>query len=91
MIVLSRGWEALGFCFRKYLFVSSILFWDCFKVFILVGFDSPFLGKVGTIDDYLIPFFPFVGPCQLTVHFFGRLDKIGCQSVASDPFYWSDV
>ena len=63
MIIVSRGWKSLSFCFRKYLVMLSVFLWDCFEVFVLVCFYCPFLSKIGSVNDNFVPFFPFMCPC----------------------------
>ena len=60
MIIISGGWKALSFSLGKYLFVSVVLLRDRIVVSVLIGLDGPVLGKIGAVNDYLVPIFPFV-------------------------------
>ena len=62
MIVVLRGWKVLSLGFREYLFVSAVFLQDWIVVFILIGLDGPILGKIGMVNDYLVPVFPLVSP-----------------------------
>lgn len=77
MVVFSFWWESLGFFFKEDFGVSSVLLRDSFKVFVLICFYGPFLGKVGLVDDDFV-FFSLFGPGKLVVHIIGHLHKIDC-------------
>ena len=63
VVIIPCGWKSLCFCFGKYLGMSSVFIWDRLKMFVLICFNRPFLGEVGSIDDYFVSFFPFARPC----------------------------
>ena len=83
VVVFPCGRKSLCFLFRKYFGMSLVFVGDCLKVFVLVSLNCPFLGKIGSVDNYFITFFPFVCPDQSAMHVLGRSDKIGCQLIFS--------
>ena len=72
MVVFSFLWESLGFLLKKNLDMLVIFFEDGFKVFILICFYGPFLGKVGSVDNDFV-FFLFFYSGKLAVYVIGHL------------------
>ena len=42
--------------------MSLVFIGDCFEMLVLVSFNRPFLGKVSSVNDYLVTFLPFTCP-----------------------------
>ena len=62
MVVISGGGKVLSLGLGEHLSVSAVLLWDWIVVLILIGLDGPILSKIGAVNDYFVPIFPFVGP-----------------------------